>query len=148
MASQPKLAISTKYVRHPLYENLAGSLDQSVQQLVRLGGYVGQSRISETVRLYPALEDLSNYLEFSEAAVIYAQDAQPDELANGGTFFWVSSNAEITRVQRTNANSMVLAPPSRLRPLDVGKGEGDGLGEVIRPAPPPIPGHTSGPVHE
>jgi hypothetical protein len=148
VASQPKLAISTKYVQHPLYESVASNSDQSVRQLIKLGGYVGQSQIPETVRLYPALEDLSNYLEFPETAVIYAQDAQPDELANGGMFFWVSSNAEITKVQRSNADSIVQAAPSVIRPLNVHKGEGDGLGETIRPAPPPIPGHTGEPVHE
>lgn len=45
------------------------------------------------VDITPECRQSINYPEFSEAAILYAQDTQADELANGGTFLWVSPHA-------------------------------------------------------
>jgi hypothetical protein len=62
---------------------------------IRLGGYVGKKE-KGLVRLY-ASQEFSDYLDIDEKNILDARDAPKEMFGEGGTYIWISKDAEVIR---------------------------------------------------
>jgi hypothetical protein len=100
-SDKPKLPV------HPVI----ASLTSGGQPLntVAFAGYVGESDRAGNVRLYLMLNDLSQYIEFEEGAVVRTEPA--NRLPQKGSYIWVKADSPVRTVREAKARdvSPVLA---------------------------------------
>lgn len=127
MAKQP----DDQYLRaHPLLSRL---LD--VGENVRaFRGYVGPSKESGRVRLYPSLGDLSFSIEINKSDIVATAAAPETLLPHGGTVIWVKPDAEVTcrgdRINVISARRPRQAGAAEVSPAQVVETEAGRLVEV------------------
>jgi hypothetical protein len=90
---------SKRFKEHPLIQKLRGDLGTEAEQTVRLMGYVGRGGKDGTIRLYPTLEDLSQYIEINEADIVHSEDVPDTVMEHGASSLWVKASAELTHRQ-------------------------------------------------
>jgi hypothetical protein len=88
----PSVDLST----HPTVELLLGDSD-SPKQFVILLGYLGPSKIIDSIRLYTSLEFLS-YFEIPRAGIAHTEQSDPRD-KNGPTKVFVTPNTSLELVQ-------------------------------------------------
>jgi hypothetical protein len=79
---------------HPLIASLTSG-GKEPEPAVQFAGYIGESGQAGTVRLYLTLNDLSQYLEFEESAILQTGDAPENMLPNKGLLVWVRANSPV-----------------------------------------------------
>ena len=107
---------------HPLIASLTGG-GKEPESAVQFAGYIGESGKAGTVRLYLTLNDLSQFLEFDETAVLETSDAPENLLPDQGLLLWVKANSPVkacrTQVYKNSARvvaSAIAAGRRRFRP--------------------------------
>jgi hypothetical protein len=71
--------------------------------VIRCSGYVGASGLTGEVRLYLTLNDLSQYIQFEEGAIVRTFEA------GGRIFVWLKANAKVRAVHARTMEARALA---------------------------------------
>jgi hypothetical protein len=62
-------------------------------------GYVGRSGKEGHVRVYPTLDDLSQYIEIREEDIVHSEDVPDTVMEHGASSLWVKGSAELVHHQ-------------------------------------------------
>lgn len=79
------------------------------EPLVKLAGYVGVPGQPGKVRLHFSIEDLTQYVELDEEAVVLTAEAPETVLPRGGMFLWVKASARVHAVRSAQMSAGALA---------------------------------------
>jgi hypothetical protein len=90
---------SKRFKEHPIIERLRAEPGKEAEQTVRLMGYVGRSGKEGSIRLYPTLDDLSQYIEIREEDVLHSEDVPDTIMEHGASSLWVKASAELLHRQ-------------------------------------------------
>jgi len=77
---------------HPLLTKAAA---QGAASLTALAGYIGPSTRDGYVRVYPTLDDLTQFVEVARSDIDHAMEEPESELPHGAVKVWLKSDAEI-----------------------------------------------------
>jgi hypothetical protein len=91
-------------VVHPVLATLAGDVHPG--DAVRLQGYVGPTKNGETLRLYAALEDLSDYIDIPRDEVLRSAEAPEAVAPKGGVYVWVKPDAQLVYTRTHSATAL------------------------------------------
>jgi hypothetical protein len=92
---------------HPSLKHLE-SESEKLESVVRFTGYIGPSAQRGRVRLYLLLNDLSQYIEFEDHAIVRVADAPESATPNKGLFVWIKAGSPVRMVleQTTDARQV------------------------------------------
>ena len=93
---------------HPLVASLTTGGEEP-ESAVRFAGYIGESGQAGKVRLYLTLNDLSQYVEFEEKAVLHTAEAPENVLPQKGLFVWVKANSQVLAIRAKQMPARVVA---------------------------------------
>jgi len=101
---------SKKIPEHPLLAKLRGDPAQTQESTVRLMGYVGRATRQGCVRLYPSLDDLSQYIDVQESDIVHVEQVPESVMEHGGSSLWVKQSAELvhSRTETTTVQAQFL----------------------------------------
>ena len=93
------MAESKRFKEHPILAKLGADPGKEAERTVRLMGYVGRSGKEGSIRLYPALDDLSQYIEIREEDIVHSEDVPDTVMEHGASSLWVKGSAELVHHQ-------------------------------------------------